>query len=903
MSKADPSFVSGDLVFSDQFGMGTVRLDEGLTVLVRFDHGVEECEKSTLRQVSTPLQAIKQQEWNVPLEVITRTQAEAIQSVNDSWGVFSLSRIALLPHQLWVCRQVLERWPTRWLVADDVGLGKTIEAGLILSPLIARSTVKRALIICPASLIEQWQERLREMFDLRFTRYTSGADTEKADFWNTNHQVIASIQTLRLDQNGRHNRLLQSVRWDMVLVDEAHHLNADEKSGPTLGYKLLERMVENDVLTSMVFFTGTPHRGKNFGFLSLLHLLRPDMFDSQQPMRDQLHKLREVMIRNNKQNVTDLNGKRLFKRPLVRSETYYYSPAEERFYQMLTEFIVTGKAYASTLSSQDDQAGRAVMLVLISMQKLASSSVAAIRRALGGRLSRIGQTRQTLNKLQNRLAKYEELEDLGDNDQLSALEEQFAELSTELRLMEDEESRLKELVTAADQVGEETKIKKLIKIVKEQFSERPILFFTEYKATQSLLMSALISEFGDDCVTFINGEHKAENVINSYGKSCSISEDRETAARKFNDGQVQYLVSTEAGGEGIDLQERCHTLIHVDLPWNPMRLHQRVGRLNRYGQTKQVEVVTLRNPATVESIIWEKLNTKIHQINLALDQVMDDPEDLLQLILGMTPNSIFREIFSNASNVKRDSLTNWFDEKTAQFGGKDVVDTVRDLVGNCASFDFQQISEQIPRLDLPDLKPFFLSMLFLNKRHIRQENGEISFITPEAWLSDPAIRTRYKGLVFDRTDRLKKANQVLGVGHKLLDQAISQAKESSACITVLPEKILEKPLFVYRITDRVTTETGTVRAVIVGLQLMQPTGEISLLQDWKLLDKLNILSETPGLKRSNVSSPPIDFSSVVQLIEEASQYLKEQLAELDLPFKIPDFELRAIYWMASESQE
>lgn len=901
MNSISSPFSSGDLVFSDQFGMGTVRLDEGLTVLVRFDHGVEECEKSTLRQVSTPLQAVKDQNWHPPLETIIRVQAEAIQSVNDSWGVFSLSRIALLPHQLWVCRQVLERWPTRWLVADDVGLGKTIEAGLILSPLIARGTAKRVLIICPASLIDQWQERLREMFDLRFARYTSGADTARSDFWNTNHQVIASLQTLRLDQNGRHKRLLQSVPWDMVLVDEAHHLNADEKSGPTLGYKLLEQMVKNNLLASMVFFTGTPHRGKNFGFLSLLTLLRPDMFDPQQPMRNQLSRLRHVMIRNNKQNVTDLTGKRLFKKQSVSSETYHYSPIEERFYQMLTEFIVTGKAYASSLSTQDDQAGRAVMLVLISMQKLASSSVAAIRQALRGRLSRIGETKQTLNKLRTHLAQYEELEVWGDNDQLSVLEEKFAELSTELRLMEDEESRLKELVAAADQVTEETKIKKIIKIIKEQFPARPVLFFTEYKATQSLLMSALISHFGDECVTFINGDNKAENVLDSTGKSDTIIEDRETAARRFNEGQVQYLVSTEAGGEGIDLQERCHTLIHIDLPWNPMRLHQRVGRLNRYGQTEQVEVVTLRNPNTVESIIWEKLNAKINQINQALDEVMDDPEDLLQLILGMTPNSIFREIFSNAPNLKRDTLANWFNEKTAQFGGKDVIETVRDLVGNCASFDFQQISDQIPRLDLLDLKPFFLSMLAFNKRQVRQEGNELSFITPEVWLSDPAIRTRYQGLVFDRTDKSKKANQVLGVGHKLLDEAITQAKGMSACITVLPEKILQNPLLVYRIADRVTTETGTVRAVIVGVQVEQTKGECSLLQDWKLLDKLNFLSEVQGLKRITVTSFPTDFHHISHAADEAFQYLNEHLVELDLPFRIPDLELRAILWAISES--
>ncbi|WP_317110691.1 C-terminal helicase domain-containing protein [Chroococcidiopsis sp. SAG 2025] len=120
-----------------------------------------------------------------------------------------------------------------------------------------------------------------------------------------------------------------------------------------------------------------------------------------------------------------------------------------------------------------------------------------------------------------------------------------------------------------------------------------------------------------------------------------MKEKRETAAEKFNRGEVRFLISTEAGGEGIDLQENCYSLIHVDLPWNPMRLHQRVGRLNRYGQKQQVEVITLRNPQTVETLIWDKLNRKINNIMQSLQQVMDEPEDLLQLVLVITSPNLF----------------------------------------------------------------------------------------------------------------------------------------------------------------------------------------------------------------------------------------------------------------------
>jgi len=592
----------GDLVRHPRFGTGTVRLDAGETALIRFEEGLQECDKAALEALAGPLQEIFSTQWHSPIEVITRAAAAAISSINDAWGVLSTSRIALLPHQLWVCRRVLQTWPTRWLVADDVGLGKTIEAGLVFWPLLANGTVRRLLIISPASLVEQWSERLREMFDIRVAIYAGSADTARTDFWGTHDKVAASLQTLRIENKGRHHRLLESESWDLVVVDEAHHLNADEKGGPTLGYELLEKLVENNRVKSMLFFTGTPHRGKNFGFLSLLKLLRPDLFDPKTDLGPQLAHLRKAMIRNNKQNVTDLKGNRLFYPPVVTNHEFEYSPEERQFYEMLTDFIRSGQAYARSL---DPTPGKAVQLVLVAMQKLASSSVAAIRRALRGRLSRIAEDRGRLDELQARreiklkrleeYADYEEYERQGDLDTLNRLEEEIAELSSELKLTANEEPRLKELVAAADKVVRETKIDKILAILRDDFAGRQVLFFTEYKATQSLLMSALMCEFGETCVTFINGDNRADGVVLPSGKSMGVTLPRDDARDQFNAGQVRFLVSTEAGGEGIDLQESCHSLVHVDLPWNPMRLHQRVGRLNRYGQKEQVEVIVLRN--------------------------------------------------------------------------------------------------------------------------------------------------------------------------------------------------------------------------------------------------------------------------------------------------------------------
>lgn len=167
--------------------------------------------------------------------------------------------------------------------------------------------------------------------------------------------------------------------WDMLIVDEAHHLNADEQTGKTLGYRFVERLMSEDRAESCLFFTGTPHRGKPFGFWSLMSLLRPDDFGPHRPEREQLPLLRNVLIRNFKQKVTDMAGKRLYQPVVNHPETYGYSEAEADFYRLLTRFILAGSAYASRL----DQSGRRqVTLVLIAMQKIASSSVAAIRAAL-----------------------------------------------------------------------------------------------------------------------------------------------------------------------------------------------------------------------------------------------------------------------------------------------------------------------------------------------------------------------------------------------------------------------------------------------------------------------------------------------------------------------------------------
>lgn len=865
-----------------EHGTGTVIVDQGDIVIVRFGDVIQSCESETLTRRLSPAEAVRAEHWSPAPEVILKAQAAAIRSLNDAWGVFSRSRINLLPHQLWTCHRTLRDWPIRMLIADDVGLGKTIEAGLILWPLLASKQVKRLLILTPASLVGQWQYRLKTLFDIRMAMYRPEVDQPRNDFWTIHDQVVASLPTVRADRNGRHARLFEAERWDMVIVDEAHHLNVDEKTGKTQGFELLERMVAEDCIESLLFFTGTPHRGKPFGFWSLMSLLRPDQFDPNRPDQEQLPELREVLIRNFKQKVTDMAGNRLFQPVTNHPETYAYSEAEQEFYRLLTQFIMTGNAYASGL----DQSGRRqVTLVLIAMQKIASSSVAAIRAALRKRLAGI---RRELSQYRENEAGITATDD-ADQDSSDAMDRWTRE--QKFQLMEDELPHLEELLEAAERITDESKIQRISEIIDERFEDRSILLFTEYKATQALVVSRLMERFGEQAVGFINGDDRLDRVALPGGRSTTLNAKRENTADAFNQGRLRFLVSTEAGGEGIDLQDRCHTLIHVDLPWNPMRLHQRVGRLNRYGQTQPVDVVTVRNPSTVEARIWNKLEEKLTRIMEALGHAMDEPEDLMQIVLGMAGQSFFNELFSEGQRVEGNRFDQWFDAKAGTLGGRSAIDTVTDLVGHCQSFDLSQLGE-VPRKDLPDLIPFFRGALLHNRRRPEQRDDRFGFRTPDAWRTKPAIRPRYEGLIFHRTPQSnEEAGKIMGVGHQLFDQALHQSSQLEAAIAVVED--LDQPIAMFRIIDAVTGGRGQIREVVAAVT-EKDNAKLQLLTDEQLLDLLNRYPASQRATAPNNTSPSREIATT--WLDNARSFANTRISGLNLPFKKPQISDLGLLW-------
>ena len=681
----------------------------------------------------------------------------------------------------------------------------------------------------------QWQARLKQMFDIRVQQYVASVDPRGGFFWDTASMVVGSFHTLRGKKRGVRERLLEADPWDLVVVDEAHHFGADKRSGRTLAYELLEQMEERRKIRSLLLFTGTPHRGKDFQFYSLMRLVRADLFDPDQDAAQNLRHLRQAMIRNNKASVTNLQGERIFTSVTTAKRDYSYSPVEAHFYATLTTFIAEGRTHAAAFTGR---AHTARGLLLTTIQKLAASSVAAVRNALMKRRRMLEATREAALESQPTRWPVDVLTNRQDpSDEVSEAEEALPASEPKLDLVHDEIRWLTELIDLSGGVECETKISRLVSMIEEEFENEPVLLFTEYKATQALVVNALRERFGFETCSFINGDERLEGVKDQSGDLGSWVQSREHAARVFNAGEVRFLVSTEAGGEGIDLQERCSVMIHVDLPWNPMRLHQRVGRLSRYGQERDVTVRILRNPNTVESRIWELLEQKLNRVQAAFSQTMEDPEDITQLVIGMTENNLFNEIFSNVPDWEGERLSSWFDQKTARLGGVEVTEAARTLAGSAARFDFRGVGGDLPQVDLPDLKEFVKGAVQRHGRRVREEEVGLAFLSPPAWTKrDYAVREKYDSLVFDRRIRGADVMQrVLGVGHPVVDTAISEALDLD--VRVAEVVGLAGPVLVVSVEDQVTGTGAPAHRLILGIR--KQNGERVVLQDWELLRMLN----------------------------------------------------------------
>ncbi|MCB9537263.1 MAG: DEAD/DEAH box helicase [Myxococcales bacterium] len=528
-----------------------------------------------------------------------------------------------LPHQLHLVHHILRSGNLNWLIADDVGLGKTIEVGLLVSALRTRPGFERLLIVTPGGLVRQWREELLDRFGIDDARvYGDDFKVDDPRHWRLYPTVIASIDRLKRPEHLE--ALAKAPSFGLVVFDEAHRLSRRSSGGRlSMTQRFRAAQVLRDRCQSLLLLTATPHQGRADRFHALLELLRPELrtFIESQP-----HRVPEVLgdcvFRNRKLFVTDADGGFLFRGHDTRQIAVPSAPVYGAFEARLAKYF---KDAAKAAARMEHRRAMAVGFVITIMRKLAASSPAAIHRSLMRRLERL-----------NAPFPDEELDAIptqddgdGEAEDERFVEEEHARAAERvtLRFFDGEEDQLNALIGLASHLlSLDVKLRAFMGQIVDRLVERDrdarLLVFTEYRATLECVQQALAARFGRDRVGVIHG-------------GCTM-EERRAVVSGFNYGALQFVVSSEAGGEGLNLHVRCHTLVNYDLPWNPMRLVQRLGRLYRYGQSERVVMFNLRTSNSLDDRVVAGMYDRIDAICQDLCQVADeyDRERLAADLLG-----------------------------------------------------------------------------------------------------------------------------------------------------------------------------------------------------------------------------------------------------------------------------
>ena len=544
----------------------------------------------------------------------------------DPYFGLSISRVDPLPHQLEAVYEHLLKLPTvRFLLADDAGAGKTIMAGLLVRELKLRGLAERVLVVCPANLTFQWQRELKEKFDEKFLVLKGGdiRDQFGVNQWLEQRQVITS-----LDLAKRTEILpgLRQVRWDLVIVDEAHRMSWSPPARKTARYALGELL--RDSADHVLLLTATPHKGDPQNFTLFLQLLDRDAYADVKSIREAmdrrrapfyLRRTKEAMVYfPQRQSTGEWIARPVFTRRIPHTAGFAIDGPELALYQEVTRFVKRQSARAA--AQGDDPRARAVGFLMALYQRRLASSTHAMRRSLENRARRLEDGLKRAQALAReappRLPDPEDLDELEDAER-ARLEKMLEAitLTGNAEQVREEIAELRELAGRARAIegpGSEAKLGRLEKIMRDEgFFDDPdqrLLLFTEFKDTLDYLMEQLKAwGFGVGCI---------------HGGMKPGSRDepgtRLHTEQQFREGAIQILVATEAAGEGINLQ-CCHILFNYDIPWNPNRLEQRMGRIHRYGQRHDCLIFNFVATNTIEGRVLQRLHEKLQEIRDALD--------------------------------------------------------------------------------------------------------------------------------------------------------------------------------------------------------------------------------------------------------------------------------------------
>lgn len=530
----------------------------------------------------------------------------------DPLFAVNVSQIDPLPHQIEaVYFYILKNPKIRFLLADDPGAGKTIMAGLLLKELKYRGLVQRVLIIVPGHLKDQWLREMKERFSESFIIVDRGVmnATWGRNVWQEQPQAITSMDFAKQDDV---MATLAEAQWDIAIVDEAHKLAA-YRYGTKITKRDRYRLGELLSRTSqfLLFLTATPHRGDPENFRLFLDLLEPGFFASTDLLVKSVQdKDNPLFLRRLKEDLCDFERRPLFPKRRVYTVKYYLSDDEKRLYNAVTTYVE--HSYNKALAAEK----RNVAFALLILQRRLASSVRAVRRSLERRKARLKELLQLGQWLAERGDIDEDaLEDAEEMERLRQ-EEELIERLTAAETREElqtEIAQLEELIRLAKQAERreiERKLEELRRVMEEEHIRQTgekLLIFSESRETLEYLVEKF-KAWGYSVVALHGG-------LNLDARIRAEHEFRERA---------QVMVSTEAGGEGINLQF-CSLMVNYDIPWNPNRLEQRMGRIHRYGQTKEVHIYNLVALDTREGKVLDALFRKLAQIQEALgsDRVFD----------------------------------------------------------------------------------------------------------------------------------------------------------------------------------------------------------------------------------------------------------------------------------------
>ncbi len=711
-----------------------------------------------------------------PLDFFFGMEAYRIRLAHqfDPLLALSTSQVEPLPHQIdAVYDYALSSHRMRFMIADDPGSGKTIMAGLVIRELQFRQRVKRILIVAPGHLKYQWRREMEEKFGCQFQLMDRNLMNVSSSVnpWEQYSQVITSLDFAKQEDV---RDTLRGVYWDLVVVDEAHKMSATAyeskeglKTDKTLRYRLGE--VLSDHCDQMLFLTATPHRGDDEGFRMFLDLLRPGFFADPDMITEASQRGdNPLFVRRLKEDMQDFDGQPIFPPRHVQSLEFRLSDAERDLYNAVTRYVQDYFDMA--------QENRHISFAMMILQRRLSSSANAILTSLQRRKDRLEEALWDPEARREYLGftppERDEFYDL-PQDEREEIEYQ-AEMvvgSTTERDLRTEIQHIEGLIDEAERVRAQEVESKLVALrdnILSALGDRKLLVFTEFTDTLQYL-EAKLRQWGYEVCTIHGG---------------MSMEERLEAERVFAE-EAQIMVATEAAGEGINLQF-CSLMVNYDIPWNPNRLEQRMGRVHRFGQKYEVYIWNMIGRDTREGQVMKRLFEKLERMRVALgDRVFDVINELVSE--SELEDMIMGAIWGQKSMDEVATSLDEVDEGEAQ----EVIDRLAGKALATSYIDYSGLLERTQVARENRLVPEYVQDFFLraaermNLRIEEREDGYAVTWVPYDYYREHNddtdfverhghVRDRYNRITFDKSIARDSSNrEYVAPGHPLLEATLA----------------------------------------------------------------------------------------------------------------------------------